>query len=233
MQIMEVSDWTTFKSLFGSKMLNMQYSNGSDRYNIYMPEASTFLWHITLLQDGGPDVTDFEENYKPTSNQPLESKAAFGRPERFTSSPQPVGTMEMWSGKQVSLSIDPNQLTTTVDLIFSQDVYLKGGDYFANNNHADDKVSVFAALNGITLLALADSMPVPSSVESTRTMRGSDAMLFPKGMALRVMYEASQVTDVEDYDFHITLNYYQPDPRVKGLQTNLIMKLVNVTEPAI
>jgi len=71
MQNMELSTWGGLTNLINSKVLTVQYTEMPDRYDIYAPEAATFLWHITLLRDAGPDVTDFETNYKPTANSAL------------------------------------------------------------------------------------------------------------------------------------------------------------------
>jgi hypothetical protein len=72
MQIMDLTSWTDYKALVSSKALLLQYSDKGDYYDIYAPEDSSFLWHFALPKDGGSDVTDFETNYKPTANAPLE-----------------------------------------------------------------------------------------------------------------------------------------------------------------
>jgi hypothetical protein len=70
MQTMEVADWTTYKSLLSSKTLTIQYSEFADYYDLFAPEAQSFLWHFSVRK-GTTEGTDFETNYKPSANAPL------------------------------------------------------------------------------------------------------------------------------------------------------------------
>lgn len=70
MQIMEVDTWANFKTLVTSKILLMQYSDAGSNYEIFAPEAQTFLWHISLVK-GSSDATDFDNNYKAAANAPM------------------------------------------------------------------------------------------------------------------------------------------------------------------
>ena len=70
MQIMSVNSWSDYKTLVTNKTLLMQYSDDGNTYNIFAPEAQTFLWNISLLK-GTSDATDFENNYKSAANAPM------------------------------------------------------------------------------------------------------------------------------------------------------------------
>jgi len=69
MQLMEASSWSNFKSVVNTRSLAIQYLEMTDRYEIFAPEVQTLIWHISILKDGGVDVTDFEANYKPNANR--------------------------------------------------------------------------------------------------------------------------------------------------------------------
>jgi hypothetical protein len=70
MQIMNVATWSDYKTLVADKSLLLQYSETSTTYDIYAPEAQTFLWNICLLK-GTSDATDFENNYQAAANAPM------------------------------------------------------------------------------------------------------------------------------------------------------------------
>ena len=70
MILMPINSWTSFKTtVLLSKGLGIQFSEYSDRYEVYAAEAGTFTWSICILKDGGSDVTDFETNYKSKANK--------------------------------------------------------------------------------------------------------------------------------------------------------------------
>jgi hypothetical protein len=70
MQTMSVATWSEYKTLLTNKVLTIQYYDDGTSYNLFAPEAQTFLWSICLLK-GSSDATDFETNYKPTANAPM------------------------------------------------------------------------------------------------------------------------------------------------------------------
>lgn len=71
MQPMQVKTWSEYKILLQQKALLVQYSETVETYDLVAPEMSELLWLYTLSRDGGPDVVDFETNYKPTANAPV------------------------------------------------------------------------------------------------------------------------------------------------------------------
>jgi hypothetical protein len=69
MLLLELPDWNAFKTTcITVKNLACQYSQGSDRYDLYGPDANGLMWHTTILTVGGADQTDFETNYKSKFN---------------------------------------------------------------------------------------------------------------------------------------------------------------------
>ena len=70
-QKLEIADWSAFKEIcLTRKGLNCQYTEGSDRYDIYGPDSANILWHTSILKTTPPsaDQTDFETTYAPTFN---------------------------------------------------------------------------------------------------------------------------------------------------------------------
>ncbi len=69
MLVIQINDWTQFKTLAVTKQLGLQYVETASTYVLYINEG-VLVWSISLARDGGSDVTDFETYYKPLSNRP-------------------------------------------------------------------------------------------------------------------------------------------------------------------
>ncbi len=69
MVILPINVWSDFKTLAVVKQLGLNYIESSTNYDIYINEG-VLIWNISLIRDGGEDVTDFETTYKPLSNKP-------------------------------------------------------------------------------------------------------------------------------------------------------------------
>lgn len=78
MQPMNIQSWSAFKDLVSAKELLIQYSEDANYYYICSPEAGALIWQTTLVKDNGTDVTDFETNFKSSSNKPLEYRSEDG-----------------------------------------------------------------------------------------------------------------------------------------------------------
>lgn len=76
---MSVNTWTEYKNLIALKQLKIQYIETSTQYELFASEYNSFVWNMVLLKDQGSDVTDFENNYKASSNQKLEDVDTEGR----------------------------------------------------------------------------------------------------------------------------------------------------------
>lgn len=128
MQQMEITSWGTFKSLIATKGLLIQYTQAINTYEIYGPEASSFMWHYSMLMDNGSDQTDFETNFKANANQPLEYRSIDGLVKvadaRF------VDNLSFYvDGSQGSL-VAPASQTTYVKYNFSYSYTLAGMDLY-------------------------------------------------------------------------------------------------------
>lgn len=135
MQTMEITSWSDFKALVTAKGLLIQYTQVDNYYSIYAPE-SPFLWHISLIQDGGSDQIDFETNYKSTANAPLEYRSVDGLPKY--ASAMFVDNLSYWvDGTNGNLSISAGQ-SGYLRTNFSVPFKLNGVDiHWENANFGD------------------------------------------------------------------------------------------------
>ena len=138
MKTIGINSWSDFKSLVSVKQLLIQFTEGPATYEIYAPEAQTFLWEICLLK-GSADATDFEQNYKTTSNQALEIKGGAGKPDRVAASAQPIGTTESWKG--FHHESPAGESSFTFDIWIGASVYLRGGHIYSDDCTCEDYVS--------------------------------------------------------------------------------------------
>jgi hypothetical protein len=139
MQSMEIASWSDFKSLVASKKLLMQYSVGANSYDIFAPEANVLLWHVTVVS-GTADYEDFEDNFMPTANAPLEIKAGTARVHRVSNSPQPNNTTERWKGYEIACGAEDS--SASLDISFGTLIYLRGGMIYSKDVANGDKVKV-------------------------------------------------------------------------------------------
>lgn len=91
-RIPRICDWATWKSLQSSKFLVTQHDDDGSMYTVYGydgPEVVLcYVWKGELVGNRGitqeqndANKADFETNYKPTSNRPIEARTADGRAE--------------------------------------------------------------------------------------------------------------------------------------------------------
>lgn len=75
---MPLNGWSEFKNtVIVKKNLRIQYAEFADRYDIYASEDGLFMWNVCLLKtDDG--VSDFENNYKPMANKPINQRSIRG-----------------------------------------------------------------------------------------------------------------------------------------------------------
>jgi hypothetical protein len=209
MQIMNATSWTSFKSLVTSKQLLIQYSEIDNYYDIYAPEAGAFLWHVIVYKDGGTDVTDFETHYKATANAPLEIKAATGRPDRISVSPQPLGTYNKWKGFQIVM--EPGMTHSFLDLSWPTQIYFRGGYLYTSSDDPGDYISADVLMNP------GDAVLMPSMIQNVYTTPGvelsflsDESMLFPTYMKLRVhCYCPEGLSETQTRYFNIMTEYFQ------------------------
>jgi|WetSurMetagenome_2_1015567.scaffolds.fasta_scaffold94745_1 hypothetical protein len=197
MQTILIETWTAFKALVASKKLLIQYDESSNDYKLYAIEGGAFIWATTLNKDSGTDVTDFETNFKPTANAPIENKADTGRPERIAPSPQPNNTTEKWKG--FHLEIAANETTKTVDISFDSDIYLKGGLLYSDDCDCEDyvKADVVAKANPAYVVKSNILKDVYMIKNLMIPFMSSECMFLPATVMLRVTYTKGTPTDTE------------------------------------
>lgn len=69
--LLELNTWTAFKATcITTKGLNCQFSEASDRYEIYGPDGNGIMWRVSIQKTNpiGADQEDFETNYKALFN---------------------------------------------------------------------------------------------------------------------------------------------------------------------
>lgn len=187
MQDIELGIWTDYKTLVSSKKLLMQYEDTPNRYHVFSQEAGVFMWRISLPK-GSAEATDFENNYKATANAPLECKADAGRPERVAPSPQPNNTTEAWKG--FHLNLGSSDASGTIDISFSSNVYLKGGEVYSEDADPEDTVKVDVVLvSNPAYVVTADLLKDVYMLKNypIRFM-SSECMYLPSTVMLRVTY---------------------------------------------
>ena len=199
-------DYTTFWSLISSKNLLAQYVETVDTYYIFAVEDS-ISWEVTVPKDGGANQTDFEANHKAGCNQPLQIKAASGRPLRVSASPQPANTVERWQGYQ--LTVPAGETSAHLDISFSSTVYVHGGYIVSPDVDFDDYVSV-------DVLLVANDAPYIAGVISSAYMipnlpvsfESYESMAFPTVVKFRVTLNIG-APDLTDVHANILVNYFK------------------------
>lgn len=191
---MKCASWSDFKTTcIINKALLIQYEDLGTQYHIVAPEGNTLVWEITvlkLLDDGtaNPDSTDFETNYKPTANKPLEIKAGAGRPMRVSASPQPINTAQKFKGFQ--LTVPANATSGVLNISFPQDIYLKGGTILTATPFAiDDTISldgVYTAYNMVVVPLIVDNVFLPLSIDQKLDFTSQESMYLASAFSLRL-----------------------------------------------
>jgi hypothetical protein len=206
MQGMELSSWSSFEALIASKKLLMQYVETPTAFEIYAPEADTFLWHITLLK-GTSDGDDFENNHKATANAPLEIKAGPGRPQRVCISPQPDGTY--WHEKGYVLECGANDSTAELIVSFSAKVYLNGGEIVSPSVVEGDKfkgeVQTQIGGNWTTILAPLEDIYMLPNLKSV--VRSDECMEMPTTYRLKITFTPAATGTAKK--LYVKLDYFQ------------------------
>lgn len=210
MESLYIDTWAGFKSLIATKALLIQYSNLSGgSYDLYAPEGGVFMWRYKLTCDGGADQIDFETNYKPTANAPIEMKAGASRPQRITSSPQPLNTISNFIGFALHLGL--GAATGSIDVAFSTVVYLRGGVLRSANSQASDIAqmdSMLKANDQILMAGMVSGLNVTPNFNIE--FRADDCTEVPVTVKLRITITRTSVLAASDY--YVMMNVYKPLP---------------------
>jgi len=198
--------YTTFWSLVSSKSLLPQYIETADTYYLFAIEDS-ISWEVTVLMDGGANQTDFEENHKASCNQPLEIKAAAGRPMRVSASPQPLNTVQHWQGYQ--LTLPAGQMSAYVDISFPNLVYLHGGYIISSDTDLNDYIQadVLLVANSAEYIPglISNAYMIPNAQVSFESY---ESMAFPPTVKIRVTLSTA-TPNLTDVHANILVDYFE------------------------
>ena len=205
MQMMEMASWEAFESLITSKKLLCQYSETESVYELFAPEASTFLWHITLLK-GSADSDDFEDNHKSMSNKPLDVRSSASRPARVAASPQPDGTTERWKGYEIDCGA--NDSTKAIDISFGSLIYLRGGTATSDDVAAGDKfkVEIQMQINSVWTTIMTPMEDIFMLPGKRVEVVSPECMEFPTIYRMKVTFTPAQTGTQKK--IYLILDYY-------------------------
>lgn len=203
---MTLASWSDYKTIISSKKLLMQYSEFSDRYDIYASEAGIFLWSYSISKSDSTDVSDFESNFKSNANKPLEVRSSANRPARVSASPQPDNTAEHWKGFEVAFGTEDAEVSIYVT--YASTIYLRGGWLLPDNVIDGDLLNVeVEAFNGTTWDLVKTPMEdVPLSTLEKIEVVSPECMEFPTYLRLKITI-TSQTGAARTYRGY--LDYYK------------------------
>jgi hypothetical protein len=107
--------WTELKSYANSKGLSVQYINTTNFYKVWVIDGR-FELYASVVKDGGSDHLDFETNYKPTGNLPLDySRFEYVVPVSIRQSANTAANATVWA-----MRVDPGASKS----VFIERIYL-------------------------------------------------------------------------------------------------------------
>lgn len=65
------TEWADFKNIVNSKLLQIDFTETADRYDLYAGDGVIYHVPIYKTSPANSDQTDFETNFKPFSNLPV------------------------------------------------------------------------------------------------------------------------------------------------------------------
>jgi len=185
---MILQSWSAFKTLVGAKKLLMQYVEESGSYVIRAPEASTLLWAYQMPSTDTADVSDFETNFKPTANAPIEIKAGVGRSQRICVSPQPLNTY--WYSKGYVIDCGANDTSKELIVTFPAKVFLLGGSLKSADVTAGDKfrAEVQMEISGTWTTILTPIDDVYILPNETEAVKSTECMELATVQRIRLLF---------------------------------------------
>lgn len=152
-----VETWTEFKTLLANKVAMVQYVMRQNYYHIFFVDGNTYWYHEIKKEDpvvGGSDQEDFENNYLPVANNPIEPRNSEGkvltiavsRPQRWQTSFSTCGddlvTPEIGGGTPMfwDFSNTDNDVAAPtgykrkrIELMYLDPIYIKEGTIYFHN----------------------------------------------------------------------------------------------------
>lgn len=195
MIIIPINSWSEFKALaLDKKKLSIQYTTGSDRYEIYCAETP-FVWNYSLMFSDTADKTDFETNHQPSANKRLSIQVT------------PFAANKVaFDGRAANKIITAGQ-TDYVDYLVSDQMLINGGMVYFHNGVAGDtftcqvidKDGIYAPPGTVLNQWITDWNVFPNTKQDLTTPQAGT--IYP-GLYLRLNYTSTGGTDV-----HVLINY--------------------------
>lgn len=183
---MESLSWEAFKTLVEDKKLPIQYEDKGAYYDLYLAEASSFMWHYSILKDNETECSDFEDNYKDNCNQPIEIKSEVGKPARIAPSAQPKDTASFWVGDKIEIS--SSETSGYCEFAFDDIIYLQGGNIVCTDAENGDyiKAQVLLKSNDAVVKTFVDTIYIVKNI--IFQCRSDETANLPDAAKLRITY---------------------------------------------
>lgn len=191
MKTLELYSWADFRDLcFARKNLNNQYTETSESYDLYGPDANDLTWHVRILKDGEAD--EFESTYKVQCNW-----AIGNRPYAFA-------TGDFIFAPNSSIETCPAGGEKSVLYQVTQKMYINGGRLVTDGNSVFGDWVEFQIVDHDNLLGygvdtvLANWIPkwIVAWKTAAETIQTPYAGSPPVGMYFRMTYHSVGVADV-------------------------------------
>lgn len=152
-------DWTTLKSYVSIGNINLRYFEDTRKYEIHAAD-SFFHLAANVFKNGGPDQTDFETNFKSTSNQPVSPVMTTQYEMNDKDLKLARGMIELNGDTTASLSLKiPGTFGTT------DGRYVAGGYAIGEDYDIDDYITVYVEdTERLIALAVAQSQDPSATV---------------------------------------------------------------------
>lgn len=221
MNIIVYKSWTDFKTEVTNRTLVAQWyvkAKGDptpDEYRVYGQDGF-FLFETYLPQDGGSDVTDFEDNYKDDWNTQLDFRDQTGITQ-VISSPKPLGNDIFFSGRgdgsnpgdgtKMIFKMLSTDTSKFVDIEYDEKIYHQSVKIIYSNVPLGAYIDI-DVLSGATVVA---SFVKGYLLHDTGviSLEGEDKSLINNSLKLRITVFNSDGTGDEDAaaDFKVAVNF--------------------------
>lgn len=125
---LELPNWGAFRDIcFSTKNLNNQFTEDSNCYDLYGPDANGLIWHVRFNKS---DAAEFEGSYKSKCNFAIGQRA------------YPFSTSDMqFAGLGFHATADKNAVTD-LWMQLADGFYLSGGEFYTVGAVAGDKMDI-------------------------------------------------------------------------------------------
>jgi hypothetical protein len=202
-----VTNWKDFKAEVYARDMRPQWyeqkqEGKTSQYRIYATDGF-FMFSFVLFDDGSADTLDFKNNYMNAWNEKLDFRDANGF-QRTHSSPRPENTHTYFSGAGdangigdgdkllFQMSDTDTENAKTIDLTFSEGVYIKDGYVITSDAPFGSFMTVEVVnTDGNTIGHFCKNVPLLGSFPIT--LNTEDSSYLPQGYLLRCSVSHSDI----------------------------------------